>query len=264
MSTQSLPAASLRTDNLFPAGRVLLWVSKFLIWSTLSSICSSICRVASIFLPALREVRGSGPRGWRAASSAHIVGVLALAQHHSDRGAGEVEFLAQRVDEVTPIGIREICGFRGEECEGRWAGVDLGHVPQTHPAAADERRRVELLSSGEPTIEVGGRHAPVPHLVGGKDGFHHRVEAETGEPRYRDESNTLQLGKRYRYSVAQSLQYRRGFRDRIPLTRREHQCAPLIADRPGDRQVLPLERLQGVEHQDHRFGKADGAQGGGD
>src|ERR1700730_1352848 len=252
MSTQSLPAASLRTGNRLPAGRVLLWVSKYMIWIDLSSICWPICGAVSIFLPALREAPGSGRRGRRGASSARVVGVLALAQHHPDRGAGQVEILAQRVDEVAPIGVREVCGFRGEQRKGRWAGVDLGHVPQTQPAAADERRRVALLSSGEPTIEVGGRHAPVPHLVGGKDGFHHRVEAETGEPRYRDESNTLQLGKRYRYSVAQSLQYRRGFRDRIPLTRREHQCAPLIADEPGDRQVLPLERLQGVAHQDHR------------
>src|SRR6266850_5421739 len=111
MSTQSLPAASLRTGNLFPAGRVLLWVSKHLIWRVLSSICSSICGAGSSFLPALREQR--------AVSSARVVGVLALAQHHPDRGAGQVKGLAQRVDEIAPIGIGEVCGFRGEEREGR-------------------------------------------------------------------------------------------------------------------------------------------------
>src|SRR5438132_58590 len=55
MSTQSLPAASLRTGHRLPAGRVLLWVSKHLILRALSSICWSICGAASIFLPALRE-----------------------------------------------------------------------------------------------------------------------------------------------------------------------------------------------------------------
>src|SRR5437879_9256818 len=38
MSTQTLPAASLRTGNRLPAGRVPLWRSKYLIWNILSSI----------------------------------------------------------------------------------------------------------------------------------------------------------------------------------------------------------------------------------
>src|SRR6266404_1823134 len=154
MSTQSLPAASLRPGIPFPAGRVLLWVSKRLIWMALSSICWSICGAEASFLPALREKPGSGRRGRRAAFSARIVGVLALAQHHPDRGAGEVEFLAQRVDEIAPIGIGEVCGLRGEQREARRAGVDLGHVSQAQPAAADERRRVALLRGGEPAVEV--------------------------------------------------------------------------------------------------------------
>src|SRR6266436_9428302 len=173
MSTQSLPAASLRTGERLPARRVLISVSKYLIWRFLSSICWSICAAASIFLPAIREAPCKR-RGRRAALSARVVGVLALAQHHSDRGAGEVEIPAQRIDEITPIGVREIGRFGGEECEGRRAGVDLGDVAQAQPAAADKRRRVTLLGMGEPAIEVGGRDTPVPYLVGGKDGFHHR------------------------------------------------------------------------------------------
>src|SRR6266446_1743708 len=55
MSTQSLPAASLRTGHRLPAGRVLLWVSKHLILRDLSSIFWSICGAVSSFLPALRE-----------------------------------------------------------------------------------------------------------------------------------------------------------------------------------------------------------------
>src|SRR5262244_4139408 len=99
MSTQSLPAASLRAGERVPAGRVPLRVPNHLIWRSLSLICWSICGIASSFLPVLRE------RGRRAAPSARVVGVLALAQHHADRGAGQVEFLTQRVDEIAAIGI---------------------------------------------------------------------------------------------------------------------------------------------------------------
>src|SRR6266478_6768442 len=84
MSTQSLPAASLRTGNLLPAGRMLLWVPKYLIWTALSSICSLIRRDKSISLPALREAPGSNRRG-------------------PDRGAGQIEIPAQRVDEVARV-----------------------------------------------------------------------------------------------------------------------------------------------------------------
>ena len=151
MSTQSLPAASLRTGNRLPAGRVFLWVFKHLILRALSSICSAICGAQSIFLPALREAPGSGRRGRRAAPSARIVGVLALAQHHADRGAGQVKGLTQRVDKIAAIGIGKVSGFRGEECEGRRAGVDLGDVAQAQPAAADERRRVGSRKSSVST-----------------------------------------------------------------------------------------------------------------
>src|SRR6266850_6449639 len=51
MSTQNLPAASLRTGNRLPASRVLLQVSKYLVWMALSSIYSSIRGAVSIFLP---------------------------------------------------------------------------------------------------------------------------------------------------------------------------------------------------------------------
>src|SRR3984893_7235308 len=95
MSTQSLPAASLRTGNRLPAGRVLLQVSKYLVWMALSSIYSSIRGAVSIFLP--EAGRPGVPRlGLGAAASGRVVGVLALAQHHPDRGAGQVEIPAQR------------------------------------------------------------------------------------------------------------------------------------------------------------------------
>src|SRR5216684_635541 len=55
MSTQSLPAVSLRTGNRLPAARVLLWVSNYLIFLVLSLIKPAISDLESSFLPALRE-----------------------------------------------------------------------------------------------------------------------------------------------------------------------------------------------------------------
>src|SRR5260370_15061086 len=114
MSTQSLPAASLRTGNRLPAGRARNWVSKYLIWTALSSICSSIRRDKSISLPALREAPGSHRRGPRAGSSGRVVGGLALAQHHPGPGPGGIENPAQRADSGAPAATK-----------GRAGGVDL-------------------------------------------------------------------------------------------------------------------------------------------
>src|SRR6266478_6328159 len=55
MPTQILPAASLRSARSLPAARALLRVANYLICIALWSIGRGICRVASNFLPALRE-----------------------------------------------------------------------------------------------------------------------------------------------------------------------------------------------------------------
>jgi hypothetical protein len=55
MPTQSLPAASLRPANRFPAARVSLSVANYLIYRALEPIGRAISGVKSRFLPALRE-----------------------------------------------------------------------------------------------------------------------------------------------------------------------------------------------------------------
>jgi hypothetical protein len=60
MSTQSLPAVSLRTGTRFPAARVLLRVVNHLICMALWRSGPAISGLASRFLPALREA-GSQP-----------------------------------------------------------------------------------------------------------------------------------------------------------------------------------------------------------
>ena len=61
MPTQILPAASLRSAQRLPAARALLRVSNYLVCTALWSIGRAICRVASNFLPALREGEGADP-----------------------------------------------------------------------------------------------------------------------------------------------------------------------------------------------------------
>src|SRR4029077_2838455 len=60
MPTQSLPAPSLRTAICLPAGRMLTRASNPLIYRILCAIWRAISVAGSIFLPALREARGSG------------------------------------------------------------------------------------------------------------------------------------------------------------------------------------------------------------
>ena len=61
MPTQILPAASLRSARCVPAARALLRVSNYLICISLWSIGRALCRVASNFLPALREGEDGDP-----------------------------------------------------------------------------------------------------------------------------------------------------------------------------------------------------------
>src|SRR6266478_9788951 len=62
MPVTVLPAASLRTANRLPAGRVMWLVSISLIGLILSSIGPAIFGREAKFLPALREA--AGPRPW--------------------------------------------------------------------------------------------------------------------------------------------------------------------------------------------------------
>src|SRR6266436_2069308 len=87
-STQILPAASLRSADRLPASRVVVTVANLLICIALWSIGRVIFRVASNFLPALREGRAS--RRWidqQPAGGDHRLGAVAdteLAQDHRD------------------------------------------------------------------------------------------------------------------------------------------------------------------------------------
>src|SRR5437867_12121995 len=59
MPSRSLPAASLRTANSLPVGRLMLLVSNYMIYTTLWSLWRAILGREAKFLPALREAAGS-------------------------------------------------------------------------------------------------------------------------------------------------------------------------------------------------------------
>src|SRR5439155_774747 len=93
----------------------------------------------------------------------------AAPQPGPGQGAGPVEVLAQQVDEVAPVALRQLARLRGEESEGRRAGVGLRHVAQLEAAAGDQRRRMPLLHLGQPAVEDGRGDVAVPGRVRRKD-----------------------------------------------------------------------------------------------
>src|SRR6266446_8761822 len=57
MSTQSLPAPSLRTGLSLPAARLVRWVVNYMIYKAVWLIMSAIFGAEPSFLPTLRETR---------------------------------------------------------------------------------------------------------------------------------------------------------------------------------------------------------------
>ena len=53
--------------------------------------------------------------------------------------------------------------------------------------------RVALLDRAQPTIEIGGCNAPVPHLADGRDRRQQCIETKTGQPGDRDDDSGQNL-----------------------------------------------------------------------
>src|SRR5580692_8462049 len=100
--------------------------------------------------------------GGRAALLPFRIRILLLAQGQPDGGAGQIEALAQIVDQIALIGVRHRVGPAQEQHEARRPAFRLGDVIEPDAAARDRRRRMRLDDRGEPAVERGGRYAPVP------------------------------------------------------------------------------------------------------
>src|SRR5437879_4890863 len=100
MPRQILPAGSLRSAKRLPAARTLFGAANYLICTALGSIGRAIFRLASNFLPALRERRVTGRR-----PDLHSLGVPALSRsivpgastHPAVAGRGLLAFPERRI-----------------------------------------------------------------------------------------------------------------------------------------------------------------------
>src|SRR5437660_1386646 len=104
MPSAGLPAASLRTANCLPAGRVLRWAASYLIYITLWSIRGAVFGPKSKFLPALREGDNRGllePRAVAVDVVERRVGVrdvIAILNSRSTRRSGGLAVLHQGLE----------------------------------------------------------------------------------------------------------------------------------------------------------------------
>src|ERR1700757_2722004 len=97
MTTQSLPAASLRPTIRLPATRVLLRLSKHLICWALSAIGAAISGIGSRFLPGLRETLDP---------YSHLLQPITAAGR-------KLLFIRHRIRRVPEGGLAKILGYSG-------------------------------------------------------------------------------------------------------------------------------------------------------
>src|SRR5829696_8496606 len=192
--------------------------------------------------------------------SLFIIRVLSRPQRHPDRHAWQVERLAQGVDQIPRVRLRERVELVAEDREGRRAGLRLRYIADLDAPAGDRRRRVRGKRPLAPLVQPRRRDAAVPDLVGSHDRLHEPVEALASEPRDRDERRAPHLRQEPRRLLAQLLEESRLVGDEVPFVQADDDRPPLLLDQVDDREVLLLERDRGVEEHDHDLGKAHGAQ----
>src|SRR5271157_1712054 len=147
MTTQSLPAASLRTANCLPAARVLLRVATYLIYKALWSIKRAIPGVESFFLPA-SPVRQGNPEARLPAAVVAYAGWNSALSCRPVRRAGAEKPQQHLLDDDPWWGAARGIGTG-----------DLVPNPRRH-AAEDERVRVVGLGKSDWRSAVGGLADP--------------------------------------------------------------------------------------------------------
>src|SRR3984893_7394245 len=127
MPTQSLPAASLRTANFLPAGRMLTRAGNSLIYRVLWPIWRAISLVEWMFLPALREAPGGGRRS--AGQALRTGGDVVEGEGH--RHAGVKAHQADHVGDalMAECGDRAVEEALGDPTRIGEAGRPLVHEP---------------------------------------------------------------------------------------------------------------------------------------
>ncbi len=112
----------------------------------------------------------------------------------------------------------------------------------------------------QPAVELGGRDAAVPDLVGIDDILHQPVKAIARLAGNRHGTDAARLRQKPLGLFAQIGQIGLRVFDQIPLVEGKHSGAAFADDEVDQLQILLFERDGAVEHDDDGFRKADGAQ----
>src|ERR1700730_15636651 len=171
MSSPGLPAASLRTANYLPAGRVLLWVTTCLIYITLWSIRRAILRRRIEFSPSSQGGEGSlEPR----AVAVNVVGgageARAMAADHRFEGVVKPPVVSVGGSEaITPR--RDAIAQPGEIDRGEAAVVDdeaaADHHARHRRAVLAMDELVDRVVERQPVRGVEVEHDDIGLVAGG-------------------------------------------------------------------------------------------------
>src|SRR6516225_50717 len=114
---------------------------------------------------------------------ASCIRICLLAQGQPDRRAGQVEFIAQPIDQVALIGLRHSVSTGAENDKTRRPRFWLRDVVELEPPPGDRRRRMRFEHVIEPAIERVRRNALVPHDMDIDDRLHQPIDPLTGAAR---------------------------------------------------------------------------------
>src|SRR5262249_34469784 len=112
------------------------------------------------------RTRGTALTSSAAAAFLSCIGIRFLTQRQPDRGSGQVETVAQLVDQIATVGVRPRVGAAAEQYEAWRAAFRLGQVVEPDAPTRYRRWRMRRRHLGEPAVERTRGRALVPHGVG--------------------------------------------------------------------------------------------------
>jgi hypothetical protein len=133
------------------------------------------------------------------------------------------------------------------------------HVLGLDALAVDGWGRVPLQGKRQPVVEVACLQLRRPIGVHLEHRRHQPLDAAAGLRRKGDHRRATDLRQHPLGVFDEVLEGLLRIGDEVPLGQHEHQATTLALDQVGDLQILGLEGVGGVHHQDHHLGEGDGA-----